>query len=44
MHFKHDTIYYFFTSDLPEILDTGENEPAKIGNDIKLSSILWADD
>ena len=37
-------LFNIFISDLPEILDKDENEPAKIGNDIKLSSILWADD
>ena len=37
-------LFNIFISDLPEILDKDENEPAKIGNDTKLSSILWADD
>ena len=37
-------LFNIFISDLPEILDKDANEPAKIGNDIKLSSILWADD
>ena len=37
-------LFNIFISDLPEILDKDENEPAMIGNSTKLSSILWADD
>ena len=37
-------LFNIFISDLPEILDKDENEPAKIGSTNKLSSILWADD
>jgi hypothetical protein len=37
-------LFNIFISDLPEILDKAENEPAMIGNNTKISSILWADD
>ena len=37
-------LFNIFISDLPEILDKDENEPAMIGNSTKLSSIPWADD
>ena len=36
-------LFNIFISDLPEILDKYENDPAMIGN-TKMSSILWADD
>ena len=37
-------LFNIFISELPEILDKDENEPAMIGNHTKISSILWADD
>ena len=37
-------LFNIFISDLPEILNKDENNPAKIGRDETLSCILWADD
>lgn len=37
-------LFNIFISDLPGILDDIFPEPAKLGNDKCLSSILWADD
>ena len=37
-------LFNIFISDLPEILNKMENNPAKIGPDEELSCILWADD
>ena len=37
-------LFNIFISDLPELLDTPENMPAKIDNNKNISCILWADD
>ena len=37
-------LFNIFISDLPEILNKRENEPAKINSDENMSCILWADD
>ena len=37
-------LFNIFISDLPELLDTPENMPAKIDNSKNISCILWADD
>ena len=37
-------LFNIFISDLPDILNQNENEPAMIGYNTKIGSILWADD
>ena len=37
-------LFNIFISDLPDILNKEENDPAMIGSDEKLSCLLWADD